>query len=68
MMFPPESISHTVEQAELNEAFHRLANECFAKFMADGKAVAWDDAKRYLEARARGDRVRKPAARKVNWK
>ena len=63
MTFLLESISHTVEQSELDEAFHRLADERFAKFMADGKTVAWDDAKRYLEARARGNRVRKPAPR-----
>ena len=64
MTFLLESTSHTAEQAELDEAFHRLADERFAKFMADDKTVAWDDAKRYLEARARGNRVRKPAPRK----
>ena len=60
-----ESISRTVEQAELDEAFHRIADERFAKVMAGGKTVAWDDAKRYLEARASGARARKPAARKL---
>jgi len=59
-----ESISKTVEQAELDEAFHQIADERFAKVMAGGKTVGWDDAKRYLEARARGVRARKPAARK----
>jgi hypothetical protein len=32
--------------------------------MATGKTVPWDDAKAYLEARARGEKPRKPAARK----
>lgn len=60
-----DSISKTVEQAELDEAFHRIADERFAKVMAGGKTVGWDDAKRYLEARARGVRARKPAPRKL---
>jgi predicted transcriptional regulator len=60
-----DSISKTVEQAELDEAFHRVADERFAKVMAGGKTVGWDDARRYLEARARGLRARKPPARKL---
>ena len=60
-----ESIAKSVEQAELDEAFHRIADERFAKVMASGRTVAWDDAKRYLEARTRGVRARKPAARKL---
>jgi predicted transcriptional regulator len=60
-----DSISKTVEQAELDEAFHRVADKRFAKVMSSGKTVAWDDAKRYLEARARGVKARKPAARKL---
>lgn len=60
-----DSISKTVEQAELDEAFHRIADERFAKVMSGGKTMGWDDAKRYLEARARGVRARKPVARKL---
>jgi len=59
-----DSISKTVEQAELDAAFHRVADERFAKVMAGGNTVGWDDARRYLEARARGQRARKPPARK----
>ena len=40
-----------------------MADERWAKVQATGKTVPWDDAKVYLEARARGDKVRKPAAR-----
>jgi len=54
-----------VEQVELDEEFHRVADERWAKLLATGKTVAWDDARAYLEARARGDRPRKPAARKL---
>jgi predicted transcriptional regulator len=60
-----DAIAQTVEQAELDEAFHRVADERWAKVLATGKTVPWDVAKTYLEARARGERARKPAARKL---
>lgn len=60
-----EAISQTVEQAELDEAFHRVADERWAKVLSTGKAVPWDDAKAYLEARAQGERPRKPVARRL---
>ena len=59
-----EAIAQTVEQVELDEAFHRVADQRWAKVLATGKTVPWDDAKAYLEARARGGRPRKPQARK----
>ena len=58
-----DAIAQTVEQVEINEEFHRLADERWAKVQATGKTVRWDEARVYLEARARGDKVRKPAAR-----
>ena len=59
-----DAIAQTVEQAELDEAFHRVAEERWTKLLASGKTVPWDDAKSWLEARSRGERPRKPAARK----
>ena len=60
-----DAIAQTVEQAEQDEAFHRIADERWAKLLATGKTMRWEDAKTYLEARARGERARKPAARKL---
>jgi predicted transcriptional regulator len=60
-----EAISQTVEQAELDEAFHRVADERWATVLSTGKTVPWDDAKDYLEARAQGERPRKPVARRL---
>lgn len=60
-----DAIAQTVEQVELDEEFHRLADERWAKVLSTGKTVSWEDAKGYLEARARGEEVRKPAARKL---
>jgi predicted transcriptional regulator len=58
-----EAIAQTVEQAELDEDFHRVADERWAKILATRKTVPWDDAKAWLEARSRGERPRKPVAR-----
>ncbi|MEY4767223.1 MAG: hypothetical protein RI907_3896 [Pseudomonadota bacterium] len=58
-----DAIEQTVEQAEQDEAFHRLADERWARLLDTGKTVAWSDARAYLEARAKGDKARKPAAR-----
>ena len=60
-----EAIAQTVEQAELEEEFHRIADERWAKVLETGKTVPWDEAKAYLEARASGKHARKPAARRL---
>ena len=60
-----EAIAQTVEQAELDEAFHRVAEERGTQALNTSKTVAWDDAKAYLKARARGEQARRPAARKL---
>jgi predicted transcriptional regulator len=59
-----DAITQTVEQTELDAEFHRLADERWAKILATGKTVPWDDAKAWIEARTRGERPRKPVARK----
>ncbi|MGI9026853.1 MAG: CopG family ribbon-helix-helix protein [Burkholderiaceae bacterium] len=60
-----DAISQTVEMAELNEDFHRTADKRWAKILATGKTVSWDEMRKYLAARARGTRPRKPQARKL---
>ena len=59
-----DAIAQTVEQVELDEAFHRVADERWTKVLATGQTVAWDDAKAWLEARSRGEHPHRPAARK----
>ena len=58
-----DSLAQTVEQVELDNAFHALADERWARIRTTGKTVAWDHAKAYLAARAEGSHPRKPAAR-----
>jgi predicted transcriptional regulator len=60
-----DAIAQTVEQAELDQDFHKIADQRWAKIMATGKTIPWDDAKAYLEARTQGKRVRKPVAPKI---
>jgi predicted transcriptional regulator len=60
-----DAIARTVEQAEVDEAFDNVAEERWAGLLQGGRSISWDDAKAYLQARARGERVRKPAARKT---
>ena len=58
-----EAIAQTVEAAELNDEFHRVADERWSQLLSDGKSVPFDQVKAYLEARAQGEKPRKPAAR-----
>ncbi len=60
-----DAIASTVEQAELDDEFHRVADERWSNVLATGKTVPWDAARPYLEARAHGERPRKPASRKL---
>jgi predicted transcriptional regulator len=62
--FMLHAIVRSVEETELDDDFHRIADERWAKVLSTGRTVPWDDAKAYLEARARGDHPRKPSARK----
>jgi predicted transcriptional regulator len=58
-----DAIAQTVEQAEAEDALHRVADERWAKLLASGNAVPWDEAaKSYLIARGQGKKPVKPAA------
>jgi predicted transcriptional regulator len=63
--FMLDAITKTVNQLELDNEFHRVADERWAELMATGKSVGWDQAKLYMQAKARGETARKPAARKL---
>lgn len=63
--FIVDAIARMVEQAELEEAFDRIADDRWAALLSSGKSVAWSGAKAWLDARARGERPRRPAARKL---
>lgn len=52
--FMLSAISRTVEQVELDEAFHCVADGRWTKVLTTGETVSWDEAKAWLEARSRG--------------
>lgn len=62
--FIVDAITRTVEQGELDDEFHRIADERWARVLTTGKAIPWNDAREYVEARLRGEHPRKPVARK----
>jgi predicted transcriptional regulator len=59
-----DAIAQTVEQAELDDAFHHIADARWANILETGKTVPWDATKTWLEARSRGEHPSRPAARK----
>ena len=61
-----DTISRTVEYDEADLAFHRLADERWETLTATGETVSWDEAKTWLEARSRGERVERPASRGIS--
>ncbi|HEY4068777.1 MAG TPA: DUF1778 domain-containing protein [Burkholderiaceae bacterium] len=60
-----DAIARTVEEVEQDEAFNLVADARWARVMATGKTIAWDEARTYLESRALGKTPRKPIARKL---
>lgn len=61
-----DAISQTVEQLELENEFHDVADQRWKEMLATGKTVSWEDTKAYLAARSRGESPSKPLARSVN--
>jgi len=61
-----DAISQTVEQVELDNEFHEIADERWKGILASGKTVSWEDAKAYLTAKSLGKSPTKPLARSSN--
>ena len=59
-----DAIAQTVELAELNDDFHRVADERWTKVLASGKTVSWDEMRSYLAAKSRGNSPARPKPRK----
>lgn len=62
--FIRDAITRTVEQAELDDAFHRLAHERWTTILATGATLNWDDARTWLAARSGGEQPTRPKSRK----
>jgi predicted transcriptional regulator len=64
--FIVEAITQTVERAETEEAFNKVADERWVKLTSTGESVPWSDTKEYMLARARGEKPVRPKARKIS--
>jgi predicted DNA-binding protein len=60
-----DAIAQTVEQVELDDDFHRLADARWAQLLSDGQTVSVDDAEVYLTTLARGEQPARPVARQL---
>jgi predicted transcriptional regulator len=61
-----DAIAQATEEAEHIDEFHRVADERWARYLATGETVPWKEARAYLQARARGDKVTRPRLRKTS--
>src|ERR1700712_4120211 len=59
-----DAIAQVVERDELDDAFHRVADERWVNLLATGESVPWDEAKAWFQARLRGERPDRPLPRK----
>ena len=60
-----DAIAQRVDQPEMAEELRQVAEDRWTQLVTTGASVPWEDAQAYLQARARGERPRRPAARKL---
>lgn len=60
-----EAIAEKAAQAELCADFDADAEERYARIVASGKTIPWQEMRAYLEERLAGKAARRPAARKL---
>lgn len=63
--FMLEAIADKAQAQELRDAFEAQAEERYAKLVASGKSIGWDQMREYLEKRAAGQSPRRPVSRKL---
>ena len=61
-----EAISEKTAQQEQQGDFNQLADERYAKIVATGKTIPWNEMRGYLEDRLVGRAAPRPAARKLS--
>ena len=60
-----EAIAEKAEQEERRADFNRVAEERYARIVATGKTIPWNEMRGYLEDRLAGKTAKRPAARKL---
>ncbi len=59
-----DALAQTVEQSELDEALHRVADARWATILETGQTAPWSDAKAWLKAQSSAGHPPHPMARK----
>lgn len=60
-----DDTAQSARRAVDDDAFHRLADERWERWLRTGESVGWDAAVRYLRERAAGRAAARPVARKA---
>ena len=60
-----DAIAEKAEQEQLRAAFDAEAEDRYARIVATGKTIPWQEMRGYLEERLSGKEVKRPAARKL---
>ena len=60
-----EAIAEKTDAAERLSEFDALAERRYAAIAANGRTIPWSEMRAYLQARAGGDKPRRPVARKL---
>lgn len=60
-----DAIAEKTEQEDLRAAFDADAEDRYARIVATGKTISWQEMRGYLEDRLAGKEVKRPVARKM---
>ena len=60
-----EAIAEKAAQEELRADFDAVAEDRYARIVASGKTIPWQEMRGYLEERLAGKAVKRPVARKL---
>ena len=60
-----DAIAEKTKQEELSADFDEVAEDRYARIVASGKTIPWQEMRGYLEERLAGKAVKRPAARKL---
>ena len=60
-----DAIAEKTEQEDLRAAFDADAEDRYARIVATGKTIPWQEMRGYLEERLAGKEVKRPVARKL---
>lgn len=60
-----EAIAKKTEQDDLRADFDAVAEERYARIVATGQSIPWQEMRGYLEDRVAGKKTKRPVARKL---